>query len=304
MNSAAIAIDWSMRVNVRFEEIAVELDRSPTFPPRRRSAPSPRPSRPGTCRSPFRRTASRRRCRPARRWRRRRPRRASAPGWWIIDSIICVAVMVSLLRSRAIRIIRFCSAGTAASPTSTARSPRATMMPSEASMISSSAGIASARSILAISSAWPPAARSSSRAICMSSPRLAGTTRRESRPSSVAAVLMSSMSFAVSAGADRPPPCRLMPLLFDSVPPTSTRGDDARAVDRLRPSSAMQAVVEQQHRAGLDVARQLLVVEADAVGVAERRSSASSTKRLPGFEHRPCRRRTCRCGSSAPAGRP
>ena len=51
-------------------------------------------------------------------------------GLAIIDSIICVAVMVSLLCSRAMRIMRFCSAGTEASPTSTARSPRATMMPS------------------------------------------------------------------------------------------------------------------------------------------------------------------------------
>src|SRR2546429_242626 len=31
------------------------------------------------------------------------------------------------------------------------------------------------------------------------------------------------MSFAVSAGAVRPPPSRLMPLLFESAPPTSTR---------------------------------------------------------------------------------
>src|SRR5476649_2393209 len=79
-------------------------------------------------------------------------------GLEIIDSIIWVAVIVSLLFSRAMRIIRFCSAGTEASPTSTARSPRATMMPSQARMMSSSAGIASARSILAIRRALPPAA--------------------------------------------------------------------------------------------------------------------------------------------------
>ncbi len=71
-------------------------------------------------------------------------------GAWIIDSIIWVAVITSLFDSRAMRIMRFCSAGTAALPTSTARSPRATMMPSEASRMSCSAGIASARSILAI----------------------------------------------------------------------------------------------------------------------------------------------------------
>jgi hypothetical protein len=91
-------------------------------------------------------------------------------GLEIIDSIIWVAVIVSLFISRAWRIMRFCSAGTAASPTSTARSPRATMIPSQACMMSSSAGIASARSILAISMARPPAARSSSRAMYMSAP--------------------------------------------------------------------------------------------------------------------------------------
>ena len=61
-----------------------------------------------------------------------------------------VAVMTMRSISRASLIIRFCSAGTAALPTSTARSPRATMMPSDAFRIASSAGIASLRSILAI----------------------------------------------------------------------------------------------------------------------------------------------------------
>ncbi|MCY1239711.1 hypothetical protein D9M72_525210 [compost metagenome] len=89
-------------------------------------------------------------------------------------SIICVAVMVSLLASRASLIMRFCSAGTAALPTSTARSPRATMMPSEACRISSSTPgwMASTRSILAIMRAlWPcgwPATAASWRAISMS----------------------------------------------------------------------------------------------------------------------------------------
>ena len=93
-------------------------------------------------------------------------------GLTIIDSIICVAVMTTLSISRAIRIMRFCSAGTAALPTSTARSPRATMMPSEALRIASSVGIASARSILAISPGlWrhsSPATLHSWRAISMS----------------------------------------------------------------------------------------------------------------------------------------
>ena len=99
-------------------------------------------------------------------------------GALIIDSIICVAVIVNLLRSAAIRIIRFCSPGTDAFPTSTARSPRATMMPSDASMISASAPIASARSIFAIRSAEPPAARINWRAMYMSSLLLGNDTAR------------------------------------------------------------------------------------------------------------------------------
>jgi hypothetical protein len=60
-----------------------------------------------------------------------------------MDSIICVAVMATLSSSRAILIMRFCSAGTAALPTSTARSPRATMMPSLAFRMASRWGMAS-----------------------------------------------------------------------------------------------------------------------------------------------------------------
>ncbi len=142
-------------------------------------------------------------------------------GAMIIDSIICVAVIVSLLRSRAVRIMRFCNAGTAASPTSTARSPRATMMPSLASMISPMAMIASARSILAISIERPPAARINSLAMYMSAPLLGKDTARKSAFIATD-VLMSSMSLAVSAGAVNPPPWRLMPLLFDRTPPTRT----------------------------------------------------------------------------------
>ena len=71
-------------------------------------------------------------------------------GFWIIDSIIWVAVMTTLSCLCAKRIMRFCKAGTAALPTSTAKSPRATMMPSLACKMFSSSGMASARSILAI----------------------------------------------------------------------------------------------------------------------------------------------------------
>ena len=93
-----MAIDWSMRVNTRSRNSRSSVTSARTARPRRRCAPSTRPSRPGTCRSPFRPRASPRRCRRARRWRRRKPRRGSAPAMAIIDSIICVAVMVSLLR--------------------------------------------------------------------------------------------------------------------------------------------------------------------------------------------------------------
>ncbi len=90
----------------------------------------------------------------------------------IMLSIICVAVMTTLSISRAMRIMRFCSAGTDALPTSTARSPRATMMPSLAFRMDSRLGIASVRSILAIiAGLWrfdSPATLASWRAISMS----------------------------------------------------------------------------------------------------------------------------------------
>jgi len=55
------------------------------------------------------------------------------------------------------------------------------------------------------------------------------------------AVLMSSMSLEVSAGADSPPPWRLMPLRLDSVPPWVTVHSMVVAVTRstfiiIRPS--------------------------------------------------------------------
>ena len=93
-------------------------------------------------------------------------------GLTIMLSIIWVAVIAILSISRAIRIIFFCSAGTVALPTSTARSPRATMMPSLARRMASSCGMASLRSILAIiAGLWrqgSPATLANWRAISMS----------------------------------------------------------------------------------------------------------------------------------------
>jgi hypothetical protein len=80
-------------------------------------------------------------------------------GLVIMLSIICVAVITTLSCWRAMVIIFFCSAGTAALPTSTARSPRATMMPSLAAGSRPGAG-------------WPRRARSwrSARAVAPSAP--------------------------------------------------------------------------------------------------------------------------------------
>jgi hypothetical protein len=75
------------------------------------------------------------------------------------------------------------------------------------------------------------------------------------------------MSLAVSAGAVRPPPCLLMPLLLDSSPPSLTGGVHLLAAHGVH-GQHDQAVVEQQRVAGLHVARQLLVVQAHALDVA------------------------------------
>ncbi len=180
--------------------------------------------------------------------------------------------------------MRFCSAGTAALPTSIARSPRATMMPSLAWTMLSSTGMASLRSILAISPGlWrhgSPATLASWRAISMSVALFGKLTARYSHWKLIA-VLMSSMSLPVSAGAVRPPPCLLMPLLLDSTPPTRTVVWTCAPL-HLVDVQHDQAVVEQQGVAGLHVARQLLVVEADRGVVAEFVARAVEHELLPG----------------------
>ena len=107
----------------------------------------------------------------------------------------------------------------------------------------------------------PPAARSSSPRHVHVGAGSWGTRPRGSRPASCAAVLMSSMSFAVSAGAVRPPPWRLMPLLLDSTPPWRTTVCDlARRAPRSRRARSGRRRAAAPRRA--HVARQLLVVEA------------------------------------------
>ena len=139
-----------------------------------------------------------------------------------MDSIICVAVITNLFCARAMRIMRFCRPGTAASPTSTPKSPRATMMASEASMMAAKLSMASARSILAMMLAWPPACLTRLLANSTSAAVL-GKDMAMKSASNATAVLMSTRSFLVKASADKPPPWRLMPLLLLSTPPLNTR---------------------------------------------------------------------------------
>ncbi len=150
------------------------------------------------------------------------------------------------------RIMRFCSAGTAALPTSTARSPRATMMPSDASMISASAVIASARSILAMSSASPPAARSSWRAMYMSSLVL-----RERYRQVVGLDLRGGLHVVHVLGGERRRG-EAAALAVDALVVRQHAADlDARrdrASGHRLHAQADQPVVEQQDRAGRDVA--------------------------------------------------
>ena len=138
-----------------------------------------------------------------------------------IDSIICVAVMITQFRLRARLIIFFCTAGRLASPISTPRSPRATITASDALIMASRFSSASARSILAMIPPSPPASRNNCRARLISS-ALRGNETATKSASMSAAVTISALSFSVSASAVNPPPLRLMPLLSDSSPPTST----------------------------------------------------------------------------------
>ena len=80
------------------------------------------------------------------------------------------------------------------------------------------------------------------------------------------------MSLAVSAGAVRPPPWRLMPLLFDSSPPTLTVVWTSSPTHRIDVST-IRPSLSSSMSPGSNVARQLLVVEADALaGCPARRS--------------------------------
>ena len=137
----------------------------------------------------------------------------------IIDCIICVAVIVKQSLLRAALMICFCKIGNSSSPISTPKSPRAIITPSEASIISSRLSKASARSILETIAPFPPAAKNNFRA---SSTSAALRTKEIAKKSafSLPATTISALSFSVSAPADKPPPRKFKPLLFDNLPPT------------------------------------------------------------------------------------
>ena len=77
------------------------------------------------------------------------------PGYEVIDSSICVAVITGMPYPLADWMICFCTSGTWAKGSSTPRSPRATITASLYSRIPSSSSTAPARSILATSHALP-----------------------------------------------------------------------------------------------------------------------------------------------------
>jgi len=87
------------------------------------------------------------------------------------------------------------------------------------------------------------------------------------------------MSFTVSAGAVRPP---VDALVVGERPADYDASGDPGPVHRLD-VEADQAVIEQQHRAGGDILRQLLIVEADARGIALLAVGVED-ERLPGLQ--------------------
>ena len=139
----------------------------------------------------------------------------------IIDSSTWVATMTGLARRRAISHARFCTSGTSSSGISTPRSPRATITPSKARMISSRFSTACGFSILAMTGSRSP---SSSMIACTSRMSSAVRTNDSAIMSTRirSAQRRSALSFSDIAGTDTATPGRLMPLLFDSVPPSST----------------------------------------------------------------------------------
>lgn len=142
-------------------------------------------------------------------------------GLEIIDSSIWVATMTGLAARRASSTARFCTIGTASSGSSTPRSPRATMMASKASMISSSASTACGFSILATTGTLRPSSAMISCTRSMSAALRTNDSAMMSAPS-LRPQRRSASSFSDSAGTLTATPGRLMPLLLETGPATTT----------------------------------------------------------------------------------
>ena len=106
------------------------------------------------------------------------------------------------------------------------------------------------------------------------------------------------------AGAERPPPWRLMPLWSDSSPPTRTR------VSMRGPSTPVDvehdlSVIQQQRIAGGARPAADLVGDADRLHACRPcgSSATSSVNALALHEQHLAVREAARCGSSGPAGR-
>ncbi len=127
-------------------------------------------------------------------------------GLAIIDSIIWVAVIVSLFFSRASRIMRFCRAGTAASPDLDGQ-VAARHHDRVGGLDDLLQRVDRLRPLDLGDEQRVPAGGAHQLARHDTCPRRSWErTPQGSRPCSAAAVLMSSMSLAVSAGAVKPPP--------------------------------------------------------------------------------------------------
>ena len=93
-----------------------------------------------------------------------------------------------------------------------------------------------------------------------------------------------------------------MPLLLLTVPPTTTSVTHVGAVDLDDPQPDL-AVVDQDRVARADVAGQALVRRASRSSSSPGDVAGGDRERVARRRARPGRRRTCRAGSSGPAGR-
>ena len=129
--------------------------------------------------------------------------------------------MTGFALRRALSMMSFWWIGTSSSGHSTPRSPRATMMPSKASTISSMLSIAWGFSILAMIGTKMPSSRITARTSSASPAWRTKLSAMKSTPR-LSAQRRSSVSFSDSAGTDTATPGRLMPLLLETLPGTTT----------------------------------------------------------------------------------